>query len=207
MIVWCKIMKIEGKKIWLKDLELEDALKIKEWGVIDNALFCDYNLSQLTIDELKTWFIFKKRSMKKRYFAIYTKDDNSMIGYVGLKNINRLLSKGVLGIVLDPNYINGGYGTESIDLLLNYYFNEKNMSKVTLEVNAFNKRALHVYEKLGFKFEAEYLEDFENQNIDFKDSFYKDYEDYFVIYNGLIYSKIYLMKLDSWSFKQRGEIE
>lgn len=199
-------MKIEGKRIWLKDLDLEDTLKIKNWGVIDNALFCDYNLSELSVDELKTWFIFKKRTLKKRYFAIYTKDYNNMIGYLGLKSINRLLSKGVLGIVIDPNYINSGYGTESIELLLDYYFNEKNLSKVTLEVNAFNKRAIHVYEKLGFRFEAEYLEDFENQEIDFKDSFYKEYEDYFILYNGLLYSKIYLMKLDSWRFK-RGEIK
>lgn len=198
-------MVISGKRIWLKDLEMEDTLKIKKWGVIDNALFYDYNLSQLSDMELNTWFVFKKRSMRKRYFAIYTKDENQMIGYLGLKGINKITSKGNLGIVLDPNFLNEGYGTESIRLLINYYIDEKKIRKIDLEVNAFNKRAIRVYEKLGFIFSGEYLEDFENQDIDFENPYYEQFKDYFVIYEGVIYSKIYLMKLDSWKFKQ-GEI-
>ncbi len=43
-----------------------------------------------------------------------------------------------------------GYGTEAMRLLLRFAFMELNLFRVTLSVFAYNPRAIHVYEQLGF---------------------------------------------------------
>lgn len=50
--------------------------------------------------------------------------------------------------------VNRGYGTEGMRLALNYGFTELNLHRISLEVYAFNPRAIHVYEKIGFKREG-----------------------------------------------------
>ncbi|HAX73515.1 MAG TPA: GNAT family N-acetyltransferase [Firmicutes bacterium] len=44
-----------------------------------------------------------------------------------------------------------GYGTEALHLLLQYLFAELGVEKVIVDTNLENKRAQHVYEKVGFK--------------------------------------------------------
>ena len=43
-----------------------------------------------------------------------------------------------------------GFGTEALELVLEYAFKSIELNRIELEVYAFNPRARHVYEKLGF---------------------------------------------------------
>ncbi len=47
-----------------------------------------------------------------------------------------------------------GYGTEALRLVLDHGFKTLNLHRIGLDVFAFNPRAIHVYEKLGFKHEG-----------------------------------------------------
>ncbi len=47
-----------------------------------------------------------------------------------------------------------GYGTAAIKHVLDYAFGERNLHRVGLEVYEFNDRAIHVYEKCGFREEG-----------------------------------------------------
>ncbi|MDX8035801.1 GNAT family protein [Lentzea sp. BCCO 10_0856] len=47
-----------------------------------------------------------------------------------------------------------GYGTIAIRHVLDHAFGERNLHRVDLEVYEFNDRAIHVYEKLGFREEG-----------------------------------------------------
>ncbi len=51
-----------------------------------------------------------------------------------------------------------GYGKEAMNLLLDYSFSELNLHKVYLRVFSFNKRAICLYESLGFEKEGELKE-------------------------------------------------
>ena len=44
-----------------------------------------------------------------------------------------------------------GYGKEAIKLLLEYGFNNLNLNNIMLKVYSFNKRAVKLYESLGFQ--------------------------------------------------------
>ncbi|MGB4722593.1 MAG: GNAT family protein, partial [Defluviitoga tunisiensis] len=51
----------------------------------------------------------------------------------------------------DKEYLSKGYGTEAMELLLDYGFNALNLQNIMLEVFDYNKRAIKAYEKVGFK--------------------------------------------------------
>ncbi len=194
---------IQGERIFLKPLEYKDALKIRDWGVHENKLFKDYNLADLSKNEIHYWYSIKKKNFRRSYYAIYN-EENRMIGYLGFKDINFFKKESYLGIVLDPNFTDKGYGTESLKLLLNHYFYKLHMKKILLEVNEFNERAIHAYENIGFLYTCEYLGEFENQDIDFKDPYYEPYFKHFKYYNGVLLSRIYLMQLDLRRFEMRN---
>jgi RimJ/RimL family protein N-acetyltransferase len=47
-----------------------------------------------------------------------------------------------------------GFGTDTMDLLLQYGFLELSLYRITLGVHGYNTRAQRVYEKVGFKTEG-----------------------------------------------------
>jgi RimJ/RimL family protein N-acetyltransferase len=88
-------------------------------------------------------------------FMIHTRAENLAIGFVGLDGINWVHGEAWMGIGIgDRRYWGQGYGTEAIQLLLEYAFSELNLFRVTLNVFAYNERAVRSYEKAGFKIEG-----------------------------------------------------
>lgn len=197
---------IENDNLFIKRLELEDAINIKSWGRHNNKLFIDYDLAKYNQKELKIWYYSKKSGIRNKYFAIYDYDNN-FIGYIGIKDINIFKKDATLGIVLNPNFISKGYGYNIMKLFLNYYFNVLNMKRMNLEVNEFNERAIKLYKKLGFRYVSEYLGMFENQDIDFDEIEYMKYKDNFIINSGIIYSRIYIMTLDYRRYKLKEQYD
>lgn len=186
---------IKGKYVVITPFRLEDALKMTEWGFHENPLFSDYNFPLVSYESISKWYNRKTFGLNKKYFAIYNKE-NKLIGYLGIKNIKRILGQSTLGIVFDPNYINKGYGTDALGTFLGYYFNDLNMKCLYLEVAKFNKRAIKVYEKTGFVIIDEYLMDYHDQYIDLNNPYFQQERSAFVINRNKIYNYIYKMKID-----------
>ena len=79
-------------------------------------------------------------------------EENKLIGNVSLEEIDRTNRSAVLGIFIgDKEYLNNGYGTEAIQLILEYGFKYMNLHSINLTVMEFNKRAQKCYIKCGFK--------------------------------------------------------
>lgn len=172
---------------------------MRNWGYHDNPLLGDYNFPILTDDEIKQWYKIKTRSFFNKYFSVLNKKD-ILIGYLGIKDIKRIRRESTLGIVFDPNYVDQGYGTETLKYFLKYYFNEMKMRRMYLEVAEFNQRAYTVYKKMGFKPVAYYLDEFFDSNLDLNGSHYLDVKSNFVITDKKIYNYIYKMKLNKKDF-------
>lgn len=177
----------EDEEIYLKDIELDDAYDLRYWKLYKDERLKGYNYGNFTELDCEIWFM-NISHYKKRYFAVKKKKDDRLIAFIGLKNYNPILKKSVLGIVFDPAYSSKGYGFKAMNMLLDYYFNSLKFSELDLEVNDFNKRAINLYKKLGFKKTGMTTELFENQDVYFDDR-------YFVKRFNKIYSKISKMKL------------
>jgi diamine N-acetyltransferase len=74
------------------------------------------------------------------------------IGNIGLDQIDWKNRHAELGIAIgEKAYWNQGYGGDAIRTLLKLAFGEMNLHRVQLRVDADNARAIHCYEKAGFK--------------------------------------------------------
>ena len=79
-------------------------------------------------------------------------NNDELIGSVGLAHINWINRSAVLGVFIgDEKYRNNGYGTEAINLLLEYSFRYINLHSIRLELLDINERAHKCYLKCGFK--------------------------------------------------------
>jgi len=88
-------------------------------------------------------------------FGIRTLDGDRLIGDVGLGGIHWAHGECTLGIGLGDRQDWGqGYGTDALRLILRYAFTELNLERVSLDVYAYNPRAIRAYEKTGFVHEG-----------------------------------------------------
>jgi RimJ/RimL family protein N-acetyltransferase len=88
-------------------------------------------------------------------FLIFSKESNQILGEVVINDIDRNNRSASVRIAVNRKEdFNKGYGTEAMVLALNYGFGMLNLHRIELEAFAFNERAIHVYEKIGFKKEG-----------------------------------------------------
>lgn len=88
-------------------------------------------------------------------FLIFSKQDNKLVGEVVINEVDRNNRCGNIRILINrKDDFSKGYGTEAMILALNYGFGMFNLHRIELEAYPFNNRAVHVYEKIGFKREG-----------------------------------------------------
>ena len=192
---------IEDDDIKIKKFEKNDLKNFKNFSPYDDILLTDYNLCFLKESEIKKWEK-KIKSKKNNYFVIFLNE--IMIGYIGISRISFLNSNYELSLSLDEKCCSKGYGFKSLRLFLEYYFENFDKYSIWLNVNAFNQRAIKLYEKIGFEKISEFLGDFEVQKMQ-KLKRYEETKEYFEEKNNIIYSKIFTMKLDRLKFLERWD--
>jgi RimJ/RimL family protein N-acetyltransferase len=102
----------------------------------------------------KEWIESVQMEMKKRssfVFAIERLPEQEFIGTSALHNIDWLSRSCTFGIAIhtEDNW-DQGFGTQAVKLLIEFAWKSLNLRRIELSVHEFNKRAKHVYEKLGF---------------------------------------------------------
>ncbi|WP_032121171.1 GNAT family N-acetyltransferase [Clostridium amazonitimonense] len=88
-------------------------------------------------------------------FLIFSKESNKVVGEVVINDIYRNNRSASMRVLINRKEdFSKGYGSEAIILALNYGFGMLNLHRIELEALEFNERAIHVYEKIGFKREG-----------------------------------------------------
>ena len=143
--------KLVGERIYLSPRNVEDVEIFTEW--MNDFNITDYtgrSYQTMTLQEEKTYL--EKEQNNKNVFAIIDLETDKVIGNVGLHEINHINRTATLGIFIgNKNYWSKGYGTEAIQLILDFGFNNLNLNNIDLALMEFNQRALKCYEKCGFK--------------------------------------------------------
>ncbi|MFW9810998.1 MAG: GNAT family N-acetyltransferase [Candidatus Thorarchaeota archaeon] len=147
---------INGEKVRLVPLEVDKHLDfiMEHFNDPEMRLFLGGFLP-VTRNAEREWIEAVEDKMKRRIeftFALEKLPEGEMIGSLGLHDIDWLSRTCVLGIAIYPkkNW-NQGYGTEALQLLIDFGWTHLNMKRMELSVHSHNPRAKHVYEKLGFK--------------------------------------------------------
>lgn len=89
-------------------------------------------------------------------FAVETLEEGLLIGRCGFIRIDWKNRLGEIAILIGEKAFRGkGYGTDAVNVLTRFGFDELNLHKLKASVFAFNKPALAAYEKCGFVREGE----------------------------------------------------
>ena len=108
----------------------------------------------MTRDWEEEWFSNLKTREDSVYFSIQIideEDQDKIIGNCAIQDINNKNRACSCGITIgETDYQNKGYGTEAMEMLLEYGFNTLNMNRIELSVYEFNTRAFKTYQKVGF---------------------------------------------------------
>ncbi len=101
-------------------------------------------------------FLDKISAFNKDYnFAIETKSGCKYIGGCGISDIDWKNRNCQVGIFIgSKDYRGKGYGTDALQTLVNFVFEQLGLKKFSLEVFAFNERAQKSYKKIGFETEG-----------------------------------------------------
>ena len=88
-------------------------------------------------------------------FMIRTVEEDKPIGFVGLDGISWHNGNSWVGIGIgEREYWGKGCGTDAMQIIARYAFEELGLHRLTLNVFAYNTRAIRVYEKVGYKVEG-----------------------------------------------------
>lgn len=144
-------MELVGKNIRLRSLEKPDLSKMVNWNR-DSEIqyYVDCDLPDNLV-ELERWF---NENISDRYYRIFVLEtfDNQVIGDLELDHICWSKFEAELRIRIgEKDYWGKGLGSESIQLILNYLFEEKSFKRIYLRVYHFNRRAIRCYMQNGFK--------------------------------------------------------
>ncbi|GMQ58838.1 GNAT family protein [Vallitalea sediminicola] len=147
----------EGKKIRLREYRKSDVETAQKY-INDKELKKNLNPGipfPFTLQDEEKWFE-SNTALKDTYnFAIETLEDNIYIGGCGINQVDWKNSNVEIGIFIgNKEYWNKGYGTDAMNVLIRFIFNEMNINKIKLDVYSFNDRAMRCYEKCGFKKEG-----------------------------------------------------
>ena len=95
-------------------------------------------------------------SPANHFFSIRSPGDNRLLGDINIDVINNWGSRDAfvgIGIYKREDW-GKGYGTEAMQLILQFGFIELNLRRITLTVFEYNPRAIRSYEKCGFQVEG-----------------------------------------------------
>jgi len=144
---------LEGRLVRLRALEPTDLERAYGWvndREVTQYLMLRYPLSRAQEEKYLTETSSQGSSFLDVRLAIETLD-GTLIGMTGLHRARPEDRGAELGIMIgDKSFWSNGYGTDAIQTLLRFAFDQMNMHKVALGVFEFNERAQVCYRKCGF---------------------------------------------------------
>ena len=138
---------LKGRKINLELCEKADLPKIKQWSNDVDFVGAFEPFEQLSLADLEKQFESKGEA---QWFLI-EKMDGSKIGYIA-----HFKTKGCVGIgyMLVPEERGKGYGSEAVQIIVDYLFLHKDIVRVQAETHPDNLGSQKVLQKAGFKKEG-----------------------------------------------------
>ncbi len=148
---------IDGASVHLRPLAASDLEKSLVWR--NDPAIRDAQLGwpfPVTLPMEEKWYTEALSGQRndRVTFAVETQE-GKLAGFVHLTQINWISRIANLGITIGVKELQGrGIGKEATALVIAYAFDTLNLERVWLEVPAFNKRAIHLYESIGFSHEG-----------------------------------------------------
>ena len=137
---------LEGKNVNLRKAEKDDVSLVVEWW--GNSQYMGDYQDVMTISKAK----MEKVMLEHTIFFIIEKKDGTKIGHIGAYMGTR--TSWEIGYALVPSERGKGYGTEAIQIMVDYLFLKKDFVRVQAPAAPGNIASQRALEKAGFSKEG-----------------------------------------------------
>ncbi|WP_286155096.1 GNAT family protein [Bacillus sp. FJAT-27264] len=142
---------LTGEQVYLRPLNAEDAELYYQGLYVEETRCLTGTQKHHTKEQIERYIIGKTEDASSVLLLVALKENDEVIGDVAIQDIDGINRTGSIRIAINQAEHQGqGYGQEALLLMLEYGFGIRNLNRIELEVFAYNKRAAHVYEKIGF---------------------------------------------------------
>jgi RimJ/RimL family protein N-acetyltransferase len=142
---------LRGENIWLIPMTPDHAAYVVAWRNRPENMLQFVDQTPLTIASHLKWLEARSRSTTEFNWMILTPDETP-IGTISIYNIDWINRVGEFGRFLIGNDKFRGCGLGALSLASVLLLSKKaGLEAVVLEVKASNWKAVHLYEKMGFK--------------------------------------------------------
>lgn len=143
---------IYGNRVMLREYRESDYEHMRGW--VNNPKIVD-TLSDIFLyphsEKDTRGYLDMAMSTNWKGFVIAFRDTEEYIGQIDFIKLDEKNGWGELGIVIGKEeYLGKGFGTEALQLIIDFAFRQLRLNRVELVCWSFNARARHVYEKVGF---------------------------------------------------------
>lgn len=147
--------KLLGDRIYLspRSSSLEEVEQFTRWlNDFDITDYVGKSNQVITFSGEKEWLDKAVSKPGAQAFFIVELATDKLIGVISLENFDYTSRNATLGIFIgEKDYHSKGYGTEAINLILEYGFKYLNLHSIKLDLVSANERAHKSYLKCGFK--------------------------------------------------------
>jgi RimJ/RimL family protein N-acetyltransferase len=143
--------------IYLRPAERDDVPRFVAWFGDQRTTQNLAMRSPISLAYEEGWFerMLEAHGRDLWHFVICLADGGRPIGTMGLHDLDIVNGSASLGISIgDPADTGHGHGTDALRALLAFGFGELRLERIWLDVYAYNERARHVYERVGFVLEG-----------------------------------------------------
>ncbi len=149
-----KVKKLVGKKCYLSPINIEDYDLYYQWlNQSETTIYLSIFHEIITRHREKDLLDKLIRTENGNYMmAIVESKTDKLLGNCGLLNVDLINKNAEFGIFIgDKEHRGKGIGEEATRLILDFGFNAINLNHIWLRVFTFNKNAIGLYKKIGFK--------------------------------------------------------
>lgn len=140
---------LKGQRVTVRPLKRQDLDEMETWPRFDDPLYRLFDWPASSSVQNDAWFSYLLTDQARVYYAVED-EQGHLIGRLSLRDMRRHWSAR-LGIGFGAPFVGQGYGTEALQVFLNYFFTELEFERMVLDVAAVNIRAVRCYERCGFK--------------------------------------------------------
>jgi RimJ/RimL family protein N-acetyltransferase len=143
-----------GERVYLRPLETTDADALAAIDAAETDTFMWRSREPSSPLEHEAWIseMYKEPPAASVWFGVCTREDDRLIGVVGVVDLDWLHRTGETASLLGPAEIRGKeYGTEAKHLLLEYCFDRLLLHVLKSEVNEPNMRSAAALGKQGYR--------------------------------------------------------
>jgi RimJ/RimL family protein N-acetyltransferase len=139
-------------RLVLRPWQRDDLDVMACWSPFQDPLDGVWNWPQVLRKQGSVDLFWASRNLDpKRLEWTIVRHDGTVVGYLGIRNIDWDTGEAWLGIGFGQPYVGQGYGTEALEAFLRYFFATLQFIHLRLEVALHNTSARRLYQRLGFR--------------------------------------------------------